>query len=110
YAGPGHTVWFEGHWGFQYYMEQLGAKPLDLRRPILAPQDFLLVPNSSPDVSPPDPRTAHLIDSRTFLPNRYSSTLNCSLGAGFYASALGPLPFALGRPAPDYYFVFRPLK
>ena len=23
------TVWFEGHWGFQYYMEQWKAKPVD---------------------------------------------------------------------------------
>ena len=27
-AAPG-GLWFEGHWGFQYYMQQQGAKPLD---------------------------------------------------------------------------------
>jgi hypothetical protein len=27
------NTWFSGHWGFQYYMEARGAKPIDLRRP-----------------------------------------------------------------------------
>jgi hypothetical protein len=26
------TVWFQGHWGFQYYMEQLGMPPFDYRK------------------------------------------------------------------------------
>src|SRR5207244_1427349 len=56
YHPAARTVWFEGHWGFQYYMEQLGAKPLDLLHPAIAPPDFLVIPNSSPNISRPDPK------------------------------------------------------
>ncbi|HLZ55289.1 MAG TPA: glycosyltransferase family 39 protein, partial [Verrucomicrobiae bacterium] len=30
YRTPGNTVWFEGHWGFQYYMEKQGGRAIDL--------------------------------------------------------------------------------
>jgi 4-amino-4-deoxy-L-arabinose transferase-like glycosyltransferase len=108
YNRPEHTVWFEGHWGFQYYMEQLGAKPLDLLRPTIAPRDVLIIPNSSPNVSRPNPAVATMTDSRSYLPNRYCSTLNPSLGACFYSATRGPLPFAFGKPSPELYLVFKP--
>src|SRR3989454_5483769 len=31
--GKGGTLWFIGHWGIQYYMESLGADPLDWWNP-----------------------------------------------------------------------------
>src|SRR5262249_7257287 len=36
---PGHPMWFQGHWGFQYYMEQLGARAVDLDRSPIARGD-----------------------------------------------------------------------
>ena len=37
---PG-TVWFLGHWGFQYYMESFGARPVVVDDPPHRPGDFL---------------------------------------------------------------------
>ena len=38
-------LWFEGHWGFQYYMEWQGAKPLDYGKLLsLVPHDVIAVP------------------------------------------------------------------
>jgi hypothetical protein len=104
----GRTIWFEGHWGFQYYMEQCGARALDQEHPSLGPSDLLAMPNSAPGVVPPDLNNFVLVDAMKQLPNRWLSTLNTSLGAGFYSDYRGPLPFAFGRIKPDYYLVFRP--
>ena len=35
-------VWFQGHCGFQYYMEQWGAKPFDRKNPQVAHGDLLV--------------------------------------------------------------------
>jgi len=110
YQRPGRTIWFEGHWGFQYYMEKLGAKPLDLVAPGITPRDVLVIPNSSPNVARPDPKTASLIGSQAYLPNRFFSTVSASVGACFYAAGRGPLPYAAGPIKPDYYFVFKPTQ
>ena len=37
-------VFFDGHWGFQYYAEQIGGEPLDgLRPPVLRAGDLIAV-------------------------------------------------------------------
>jgi len=53
YQKPGRTIWFEGHWGFQYYMEKFGASPLDQVHPEVKFGDVVVVPNSAPSVSRP---------------------------------------------------------
>lgn len=108
YQIPGRTVWFEGHWGFQYYMEKLGAKALDMAHPQVKPGDIIVIPNSAPSVSRPDMKIVSLIDSAKYRGNLFISTMNPSIGAGFYAAYRGPLPFAAGRIKPDYYLVFTP--
>ncbi|HWX23240.1 MAG TPA: glycosyltransferase family 39 protein [Candidatus Binatia bacterium] len=108
YQRAGRTVWFEGHWGFQYYMESRGASPLDMVHPEVKPGDIVVVPNSAPGVSRPDPNTVVLLEAVKYLPNTWGSTMNPSVGAGFYNVYRGPLPFAAGRIKPDYYFVFTP--
>jgi hypothetical protein len=101
------SVWFEGHWGFQYYMQKLGAKPLDMVHPEAQKNDIVIIPNCSYGVSRPDPRIASLIDSSQFLPNHFISTLNPPAGACFYASSWGPLPFVIAPLKPDVYLVFQ---
>jgi hypothetical protein len=108
YVKPGLTVWFQGHWGFQYYLEKLGARPLDLEHPALKPGDLLIMPNSAPSSVRPNPATTRLVDRIKFLPNKHFSTMDPSVGAGFYSDYRGPLPFAIGRPKPDWYLVFTP--
>ena len=45
---PG-TVWFQGHWGFQYYMQLLGARPVDFLRTDMQRGDVLVVPENNAD-------------------------------------------------------------
>jgi hypothetical protein len=42
---PGATAWYAGRWGFQYYAEQAGMKPLVFDRSRLRKGDWLAVPN-----------------------------------------------------------------
>ncbi len=41
---PGSTVWFAGHWGFQYACERLGMRPLVPGETVVCPGDVLVLP------------------------------------------------------------------
>lgn len=41
---PGKTVWFNGHWGFQYYCDRAGMKPVVPGQSTLKPGDWLVYP------------------------------------------------------------------
>lgn len=41
---PGSRVWFVGHWGFQYYCERAGMRPLIPGQSEVAAGDFLVLP------------------------------------------------------------------
>jgi 4-amino-4-deoxy-L-arabinose transferase-like glycosyltransferase len=102
-------LWFEGHWGFQYYMQNLGLRPLDIRTTVLYPGDLLVIPGNSPNVVNPSTD----VGLRTVLqtaPPSVISTMDRAAGAGFYASAWGPLPFAVGKTHPERYRLLNVLR
>lgn len=103
---PG-AVWFQGHWGFQYYMEAGGAKAVDFDAPALAPGDLL--------VTPPDNTNIRHVPSAYFVSAGsieipafpLVSTMQMDAGAGFYSSGWGPLPFAVREPRVHRYTISR---
>ena len=100
------TVWFQGHWGFQFYMERLGAKPLRAPTTPIADGDLIVTPTTaSGRMAMPSEWT---IPRATIdLPSsRWVSTMNGYVGAGFYADEFGPLPFAVGF-VPDEQLVIQ---
>jgi 4-amino-4-deoxy-L-arabinose transferase-like glycosyltransferase len=105
FAPAGRTLWFEGHWGFQHYMEARGASPLDVERSRLTTGDRIVIPmnNSNLFLLPPDAAAVSArIDYAAFP---FLATLSPELGAGFYVDIWGPLPFAFGRVPPESYVV-----
>lgn len=96
----GRRLWFQGHWGFQWYLQEAGALPLDQRGSDVAPGDRIAVPLNNANVFALKPELLTLVHERTTEPALPLATLDSTLGAGFYASVFGPLPFAFGRPAP----------
>jgi hypothetical protein len=102
YSGAAPTTWFQGHWGFQYYMQQLGAKPIE-RKSGFTPGDVIAVPttNTGRFVMPAEWTVAS--DSIAVPSTSWLATMNLDVGAGFYADAFGPLPFAVGS-VPDERF------
>lgn len=106
YKNRPNVVWFQGHWGFQYYMELYGGRALDLKvsRPLIG--DIIVLPGNNSNLVPlPKDRTS-LVKIFEFIPCLWLSTMNKSVGAGFYSNLLGPLPFALGRVPVEKYYVF----
>jgi hypothetical protein len=98
---PG-TVWFEGHWGFQYYMESFGARAVVVQDPPRGPGDFVATAGDRLlfEVRPEFAASRDVIQ----IPMRLGiTTARGELGAGFFSSDLGPLPFAIGPVPPERY-------
>ena len=100
---PG-TVWFEGHWGFQYYMEQWRAKPVDQNERGIVSGDLVIIPVNNTNISlPATPGRPEQVNFPQFL----LATMSPETGAGFYSSRWGPLPWVFARIPPEPYLVFR---
>jgi hypothetical protein len=102
---PG-TIWFQGHWGFQYYMESLGMKPLDKRESMPNTGDIIIVPSNNSYITP-------VPDDRVTLWKTYQLDTNCCLttmngytGAAFYSDGWGHLPYVFGKAPKEVYYAF----
>lgn len=109
FSGSGGTVWFQGHWGFQYYMEEGGAKALDNKRLALRPGDVVVVPqNNAVDYLLQDVWFGEA-DTFYIQAMRRVACTDYNVGAGFYYDRIGPLPFGVGFIVPERYDV-RPVR
>lgn len=106
FENSGRAVWFQGHWGFQYYMELEGSKAADLRNPEYSPGDVMILPTNNTNVEALPEKKAYEDEILQFMPCRWLATINRKLGAGFYSDVWGPLPFAVGPVGPEEYYVF----
>jgi hypothetical protein len=132
YAKRGGELWFEGHWGFQYYMEQNGGTIIKFdqhpRRgnnvfewmvPRPTTNDLLIEPSNDTDVLtkafintrfqvPPRLMKTSDRNTFTFMPLPWLTTNLPQLRAGFYSHTYGgQLPFAFGHVLPEVYHVYR---
>jgi len=106
YSATPTRVWFDGHWGFQYYMQRAGAWPVNLSYPELGPGDILVVPKQNSNQLPINPRTTILESEFSFHDFPWFATFNLNVGAGFYSSFWGPLPFSFGSVPPQRVLVY----
>ncbi|WKZ33607.1 MAG: glycosyltransferase family 39 protein [Thermodesulfobacteriota bacterium] len=105
YSGMG-KLWFQGHWGFQYYMEKKGAFPIDVRKSTVAGGSLLAFPLTNSGLRAfPDGLDRMLLDEYVF-PAELLATTASGTGAGFYSSLWGPVPFMLFPPRAETYMVF----
>jgi tetratricopeptide (TPR) repeat protein len=103
------ALWFQGHWGFQYYMELRGGRPDEWRRSLHDEGDILIVPenNCYTFPTPLGKRVNPQETTELFLPCRWLSTMNRYGGAGFYSDRWGPLPFVIEPALPERYHVLQ---
>jgi hypothetical protein len=99
---PGREVWFQGHWGFQYYAERLGARAMEPGKPVPAGA-LIIQPHNNSFLWRLD---AKPLEQRVFAGPAGCSTMEPTLGAGFYSSTWGPMPFAFGAVSPETYTVY----
>ena len=96
-------VWFSGHWGFQYYMEARGAKPIDVKHQDFKLGDTVVTPLNATNVFLPRPRVASTDQSFELPVCRWLTTMRAERGAGFHADLWGPLPFVFGAVPDERY-------
>ena len=92
---PG-THWFQGHWGFQYYMHARGGLEFDTKNPESRPGEVMVIPHNNTDVFIyPREFLAPFLEMQ-FPACRWLATMHGQVGAGFYSAIWGPMPFAFG--------------
>lgn len=102
------TVWFQGHWGFQYYMQQAGAKPVDYHYPKIQNGHMLVIPLNNCNILLPETNDFQLVDRFQISIFPWLATMDPKLGAGFYGAFEDiPFPFVFGPKPPEEYLVFR---
>ena len=104
--GESHAVWFEGHWGFQYYMELLGAHPLEAEVHGCRFGDLAVIPTYNTSIFTFPLRTT-AEQSVDFEVHSWLATMNPDAGGGFYFSGWGPLPFAFAPVPKQRYYMAR---
>jgi len=101
-------LFFSGHWGFQYYMQEFGAQPLDLTKNQLTAGDFVVQPGNNSNTfafSSEQVASAEILEINA---NRWLAPFHHEIGAGFYSSnGFGPLPFAFGRVPAEKTLILR---
>lgn len=99
------NVWFAGHWGFQYYMEQGRFRPLDHASSVVSMGDVLILPRKM--LQRPLPVEYFTKVQELTLPGCGILSLQHEKGlAGFYSTVFGPLPYVFAVSEP-HRFEFR---
>ena len=112
HKGSSARLWFLGHWGFQYYMEAGGAKPLDVTSDELAKGDWIVIPKDNASTENIDPIIKWLLAEcdplfgRSKKPGSFVATVSPGGPANFYA--LSALPFFVGPAWAEVYVVVSP--
>jgi hypothetical protein len=98
-------LFFEGHWGFQFYMEEAGYEPLNFKTPNITVGDLLVIPEDNTTLSYPSRDTVFLVKNIEFVSCPWLATINSRCGAGFYSQIWGPVPYLFGKIPPKNYLV-----
>jgi 4-amino-4-deoxy-L-arabinose transferase-like glycosyltransferase len=100
------TKHFAGHWGFQYYFQQLGGVPIDYSKRMVKRGEMMIIPTNNTWLWLEDdyyePGKGVAIEFDVFP---WASVWQRDLRAGFYADNWGSLPFAFGNVPKERYNV-----
>jgi len=102
-------VWFQGHWGFQFYMEKSGASPVNFGGSDIQRGDFVVIPVNNTNLAQLN-NQFNLVEVMEFPHNFFLATMSPNHNAGFYASAWGASPYVIEKPASERYLIFRKSK
>ena len=95
---------FQGHWGFQYYMELKGGMPADIEMLQHIKHAILIIPENNTNLfSLPQGLRGIKLGEIEYVMPIYIATMSKDRGAGFYADTWGPLPFSFGVVQPETY-------
>jgi len=97
------TLWFGGHWGFQYYLAGMGPRAQAVVNGKLeaGPGDLLANPVNNANTQAPSNSQFNSVEELSVQGPEWVTTLNGQVGAGFYVSSWGPLPFSFVEVPPE---------
>ena len=98
-------MWFEGHSGFQYYMELHGAVALDYVNSTIEQGDIVAIPLFNTCLRKLPMANFNVLQELQLSPFRWLATMSPNLGAGYGGDTIGPMPFSFGRVPPEKYLV-----
>lgn len=107
YAESPRTLRFQGHWGFQYYLQRYGAKAADYESDTCQAGDLLAVPKFGNLLRPPTAEQAKLIDTVAVPYDCDVATVGMDRQALFYAQAAFPFRLIDQPPAECLIYQFR---
>ncbi len=101
-----NKIWFDGHWGFQYYMEGNGCQAFDYKFPKAVSGDIIIIPSNNSFTRFLPAKYVRQIDTLKIGTPRWLATMGGAQPvAGFYADGWGAIPFAIGPVGPEDYYV-----
>ena len=106
YPSATNKLWFQGHCGFQFYLEKTGALPVDFSASVLKSGEMIIMPSNNSNLIAPDVRDVENVAVLEFPVFPGLSTVHAATGAGFYGAG-GLLPFVFGPAPVEKYFVCR---
>jgi 4-amino-4-deoxy-L-arabinose transferase-like glycosyltransferase len=108
-GGREGTLWFGGHWGFQYYLAGMGpnAKAVVNGQLEARAGDLLANPVNNANIQAPSSSQFDAEEELSVQGPEWVTTLNGQVGAGFYVSSWGPLPFSFVSVPPERVRVYR---
>lgn len=101
----GRTVWFSGHSGWQFYMEERGGHAIDQQRDTPLPGDLYVLPSNNWQPIPVNASRVKSFHQKFYPVPRWATTSHYQSYAGFYSDGAGPLPFYFGPVPEEIYLV-----
>jgi hypothetical protein len=110
YFGERHSdsdsaLWFQGHWGWQYYIEQYGGKHLESDGTSVQPGDIIVAPDNNMRTFP-IPAVYSDAEVASWEVVSWITTWNYQAGGAFYSNTWGPLPYVIGPVPPERYVAY----
>ncbi len=100
------TLYFQGSWGFQRYMEEAGITKMVLGHTVLETGDRIVLPGNNTNLIRIPPGRVRQLSLEEFVKSSWVSVLSHPRSAGFYASVWGSLPFSFGPTVAERYAVY----
>jgi 4-amino-4-deoxy-L-arabinose transferase-like glycosyltransferase len=100
------SIAFEGHWGFHYYMQQLGGRPLAQTPLVLNPNEAVIVPMQNTCIFDLPSNVVEPLAEVNVPASKALSLQSEVAGAGYYSDEWGPAPFVFGPAELQSYWVF----
>jgi hypothetical protein len=109
FVGTDKRIYFAGHWGLQYYMEERSYEPYDFSAPPKG--DFILVvPTNNRMDAPLSHEKIHLVDSIVYKNRTRFTLMNYEANAGFYSSFEGYFPYMFSDSPHEVFYLYQILN